>query len=131
MGSISFEHLVLDNVFLVDGLKHNLISISQLCDMNYEVCFDANSCKVVCPKSKELKLKGSRVGNVYLTFLGSSRMENYLVTNFSQNTWLWHNRLGHASMNLINKLVKHDLVNGLPKLKFERDHICGTCMKGK
>jgi len=28
MGSISFEHFVLDNVFLVDGLKHNLISIS-------------------------------------------------------------------------------------------------------
>jgi len=34
-------------------------------------------------------------------------------------------------MNLINKLVKHDLVNGFPKLKYERDHICGTCMKGK
>ena len=34
-------------------------------------------------------------------------------------------------MNLINKLVIHDLVNGLPKLKFERDHICDTCMKGK
>ena len=31
-------------------------------------------------------------------------------------------------MNLINKLVKHDLVNGLPKIKF---YICGTCMKGK
>ena len=33
MDSISFKH-VLDNVFLVDGLKHNFISISQLCDMN-------------------------------------------------------------------------------------------------
>ena len=102
-----------------------------MCDLNYEVCFDASSCKITCPKTKELKLKGNRVGNVYLTLLGSSRMENCLVTNTSQNSWLWHNRLGHASMNLIKKLVKHDLVNGFPKLKFERDYICGTCMKGK
>ena len=99
--------------------------------MNYEVCFDANSCKVICSMSKEVKLIGNRIGNVYLTFLESSKIENCLVTNSSQNTWLWHNKLGHASMNLINKLVKHDLVNGLPKFKFERDHICGTCMKGK
>ena len=34
-------------------------------------------------------------------------------------------------MNLINKLVKHDLVNGSAKLKFERAHIYGICMKGK
>jgi len=34
-------------------------------------------------------------------------------------------------MNLINKLSKHDLVRGLPKLKYERDHICDACMKGK
>ena len=52
MGSISFEHLVVDNVFLVDGLKHNLVSISELFDMNYEVYFDANSCKFICSMSK-------------------------------------------------------------------------------
>ena len=50
-GSISFENLTLENVFLVDGLKHNLISISQLCDLNYEVCFDASSWKVRCSKT--------------------------------------------------------------------------------
>ena len=60
MGSITFEHLVLDNVFLVDGLKHNLISISQLRDMNYEIHFNASSCKVICPKTKEIKLKGKK-----------------------------------------------------------------------
>ena len=36
-----------------------------------------------------------------------------------------------ASMTLIHKLVKHDLVNGLPKLKYKRDHICSACMKGR
>ena len=54
MGFISFEHLVLENVFLIDGLKHNLIIVRQLCDMNYEVYFNANSCKVICSRSKEI-----------------------------------------------------------------------------
>ena len=90
MGSIHFESIVLENVFLVDGLKHNLISISQLCDMEYDVYFNASSCKVVCPKSKEIKLEGNRMGNVYFTFLSppSTKLENCLVFNISQNTWL-------------------------------------------
>ena len=44
---------------------------------------------------------------------------------------MWHGRLGHASMNLANKLSKHNLVKELPKLKYKRDHICDACMKGK
>ena len=133
MGLISFENLVLDNVFLIDGLKHNLISISQLGDMNYKFCFDANSCEVSCSRTNEVKLKGNRVGNVYLTFLESLsfKLESCFVTNISQNTWSWHNRLGYVSLNLINKLVKNDLVNGFLKLKYKRNHICGTCLKGK
>lgn len=131
MGSLKFENLVLDNVFLVDGLKHNLIRISQLCDMNHKVCFDSNSCEVLCKKSNEVKPKGERIGNVYMTFHESTSLENCLVSNVSKNTWLWHNRLGHASMNLIHNLVKHDHVSGLPKLKYERDHISSACMKGK
>lgn len=133
MGYIQFEIFILENVFLVEDLKHTLISISQLCDMNCKVCFDANSCDAICSKSKEDKLKGKRIGNVYITYQESfmSNQENYLVSNTSQNTWLCHNRLAHASMTLIHKLVKHDLVNGLPKLKYERDHICRVCMKGR
>ena len=99
--------------------------------MNYKVLFYASLCKFICPKIKEIKLKGKRVGNVYLTFLGPSSLENCLMSNTFKNTWLWYNRLGYASINLINNLVKHDFVNELPKLKFERDHIYGTCMKGK
>ena len=46
----------------------------------------------------------------------------FSINHFS-NTWLWHNRLGHATMNVVNKLSRHDLVKGLLKLKYERDHV--------
>ncbi|GJW48183.1 ribonuclease H-like domain-containing protein [Tanacetum coccineum] len=44
---------------------------------------------------------------------------------------LWHRRLGHVNFKTINKLVKGNLVRGLPLKIFENDHICVACQKGK
>ncbi|GJT43534.1 retrovirus-related pol polyprotein from transposon TNT 1-94 [Tanacetum coccineum] len=46
-------------------------------------------------------------------------------------SWLWHRRLSHLNFGAINHLARHDLVRGLPKLKFEKDHLCSTCEMGK
>ena len=46
-------------------------------------------------------------------------------------SWLWHRRLGHDSMKTLSKLVKNDLVIGLPKLNFNKDKICDACQFGK
>ena len=47
------------------------------------------------------------------------------------DSWLWHRRLGHASMKTLSKLVKNDFVIGLPKLNFDKDKICDACLFGK
>lgn len=49
----------------------------------------------------------------------------------SDDPWLWHRKLGHGSMHLIEKLSKHKLVIGLPKLNFSRTHICDAYHIGK
>ncbi|XP_075109020.1 uncharacterized protein LOC142180827 [Nicotiana tabacum] len=49
------------------------------------------------------------------------------LTSISDDPWLWHRKLGHASMHLIEKLSKHELVIGLPKRNFSRNHICDAC----
>src|SRR5215469_9632940 len=46
-------------------------------------------------------------------------------------SWLWHHRLAHASMDLLSKIIKKDLVIGLPKLNFEKNRICDACQLGK
>ncbi|GJY42534.1 retrovirus-related pol polyprotein from transposon TNT 1-94 [Tanacetum coccineum] len=46
-------------------------------------------------------------------------------------SWLWHGRLSHLNFGAINHLAKNDLVRGLPKLKFEKDHLCSACAMGK
>ncbi|GJR31405.1 putative ribonuclease H-like domain-containing protein [Tanacetum coccineum] len=44
---------------------------------------------------------------------------------------LWHKRLGHVNFKTMNKLVKGNLVRGLPSKTFENDHTCVACQKGK
>ncbi|GKF75834.1 retrovirus-related pol polyprotein from transposon TNT 1-94, partial [Tanacetum coccineum] len=46
-------------------------------------------------------------------------------------SWLWHRRLSHLNFGAINHLARHGLVRGLPKLKFEKDHLYSTCAMGK
>ncbi|GJT46473.1 retrovirus-related pol polyprotein from transposon TNT 1-94 [Tanacetum coccineum] len=46
-------------------------------------------------------------------------------------SWLWHRRLSHLNFRAINHLARHGLVRGLPKLKFEKDHLCSACALGK
>ncbi|GKC23881.1 retrovirus-related pol polyprotein from transposon TNT 1-94, partial [Tanacetum coccineum] len=42
-------------------------------------------------------------------------------------SWLWHRRLSYLNFEAINHLARHGLVRGLPKLKFEKDHLCSAC----
>ncbi|GJU85242.1 retrovirus-related pol polyprotein from transposon TNT 1-94 [Tanacetum coccineum] len=46
-------------------------------------------------------------------------------------SWLWNRRLSHLNFGVINHLARHGLVRGLPKLKFEKDHLCSACAMGK
>nr|GFC92295.1 putative ribonuclease H-like domain-containing protein [Tanacetum cinerariifolium] len=46
-------------------------------------------------------------------------------------SWLWHRRLSHLNFGAINHLARHGLIRGLPKLKFEKDHLCSACSMGK
>ena len=86
--------------------------------------------------SKNVPMKsnfwGKRVNNVYtVDFENVSSDGLCLVADFGDAPWLWHRRLGHASFGVISKLSWHDLVNGLPKVKFSSDKICEACAKGK
>ncbi|GJT99725.1 retrovirus-related pol polyprotein from transposon TNT 1-94 [Tanacetum coccineum] len=49
----------------------------------------------------------------------------------STKSWLWHQCLSHFNFDTINDLAKNDLVTGLPKFKYHKDHLCPSCEQGK
>nr|GEX50460.1 retrovirus-related Pol polyprotein from transposon TNT 1-94 [Tanacetum cinerariifolium] len=49
----------------------------------------------------------------------------------STKSWLWHQRLSHLNFDTINDLARNDLVAGLPKFKYHKEHLCPSCEQGK
>ena len=89
-------------------------------------------CVVTSPIDNSKALIGHRHENVYLIDLddSSTKRSQCLVAmnaKTNENSWLWHRRLGHTSIDLIFKLIKRDLVKDLPKLNFEKNKICDAC----
>ena len=99
-GLISNGNVIIDEVALVDGLKHNLLSISQLCDKENSVTFNSEACVVTCKKSNKVVLTGVRRGNVYLADFNSADADSItcLFSKASQDeSWLWHKKLSHLN----------------------------------
>ncbi|GJS04782.1 retrovirus-related pol polyprotein from transposon TNT 1-94 [Tanacetum coccineum] len=79
-------------------------------------------------------LTGSQGNNLYTLSLGDMMASSpiCLLSKASKTkSWLWHRRLSHLNFGAINHLARHGLVRGLPKLKFEKDHLCSACAMGK
>jgi len=87
-GSIGDKSILLIHDFLyVEGLKHNLFSISQLWDKGYQVIFKTNFCEIYLPNSKEVMLIGKRINNVYLLDISSPCSINCLLSKHGES-WL-------------------------------------------
>jgi len=120
------------DVMLVDGLKHNLLSISQFCDNEFTISFNTQCCIIQHNDDKDIMFKGLHVDNVYVLDLDdvSSSGAKCLIAK-NEDSWLWHRRLSHVHFDLLNKIVSKDLAVGLPKIKFEKDRLFDACQKGK
>ncbi|GJR52612.1 retrovirus-related pol polyprotein from transposon TNT 1-94 [Tanacetum coccineum] len=124
---------VISRVYYVEGLGHNLFSVRQFCDSDLEVAFRKHTCYVRDTDGVEL-IKGSRGSNLYTISIEDMMKSSpiCLLSKASKNkSWLWHRRLNHLNFGTINDLARKDLVRGLPRLKFEKDHLCSACQLGK
>ncbi|GJT37215.1 retrovirus-related pol polyprotein from transposon TNT 1-94 [Tanacetum coccineum] len=102
--------ITIKRVYYVEGLNHNLFSGNDL-SHSFLVALD-------------------------LVFHSSARHINsqsicLMAKATSSQAWLWHRRLSHLNFDTINLLSKNNIVNGLPKLKFVKDHLCSSCELGK
>ncbi|GKA38342.1 retrovirus-related pol polyprotein from transposon TNT 1-94 [Tanacetum coccineum] len=132
-GSVNYNEITFTRVAYMNGLKHNLISISQLCDANYKVLFTKTR-GTIYNQNDEVVLIAPRRRDVYVIDMSSFNKESnacfFAKASLSIN-WLWYKRLSHLNFKNINNLAKHNLVFGLPSLTFFKDKNCSACEKGK
>ncbi|GJW67903.1 integrase, catalytic region, zinc finger, CCHC-type containing protein [Tanacetum coccineum] len=126
-------NLTICHVYYVEGLGHNLLSVEQFCDGDLEVAFRSNTCYVWNLEGDNL-LTGSRDSNIYtipISKMATSSSVCLMSRATSTKSWLWHRRLSHLNFGTINQLTSKDLVYGLPKFKYNKDHLCLACEQGK
>nr|GFA42879.1 hypothetical protein [Tanacetum cinerariifolium] len=120
MGTVKFENdqiapilgygdlvqgaVTIKRVFYVEGLNHNLFFVGSHGTDLYSITLQDTN----CPNPIFLMAKAT-----------------------SSLAWLWHRRLFHLNFDTTNLLSKNDIVVGLPKLKFVKDHLCSSCELGK
>ncbi|GJT44828.1 putative ribonuclease H-like domain-containing protein [Tanacetum coccineum] len=139
-GTIKTGNLDFKNVYFVKELQFNLFSVSQMCDKKNSVLFNDTECIVLSLNFKltdesHVLLKVPRKNNMYSVDLKNIVPKGGLTCLFAKATSdeskLWHRRLGHINFKTMNKLVKGNLVRGLPSKLFENDQTCVACQKGK
>nr|GFA82073.1 hypothetical protein [Tanacetum cinerariifolium] len=124
--------ITIKRVYYVEGLNHNLFSVGQFCDADLEVAFRKSTCFIRDLKGNDL-FTASRGTDLYSITLHSTSSPNpicLMAKATSSQAWLWHRRLSHLNFDTINMLSKNDIVVGLPKLKFIKDHLCSSCKLG-
>ncbi|GJR75386.1 retrovirus-related pol polyprotein from transposon TNT 1-94 [Tanacetum coccineum] len=131
-GSINCGGIIFTKVTFVNGLKYNLISISQLCDAKYTVQFNDKQ-RTIFNANKEIVLIAPRRNDVYVIDMSSLTPNGayFFAKALESINWLWHKRLSHLNFKNINKLAKQNKVLGLRSLVYSKDKPCSACEKGK
>ncbi|GJV67571.1 retrovirus-related pol polyprotein from transposon TNT 1-94 [Tanacetum coccineum] len=108
-GDLQWGNILITRVYFVEGLGHNLFSVGQFCDSDLEVAFRKNTCFVRNLEGVDL-LKGNRTTNLYTINL---------------------HEMASTSPICLMARATNDLVTGLLKFKYHKEHLCPSCEQGK
>nr|GEV73579.1 putative reverse transcriptase domain-containing protein [Tanacetum cinerariifolium] len=128
-GDLQWGNILITRVYFVESLGHNLFSVGQFSDSNLEVAFRRNTYFVRNLEGVDL-LKGIFTTNLYtinLYEMDSASPICLMAHATSNKSWLWHQHLSHLNIDTINDLAKNNLVTGLPKFKYHKEHLCPSC----
>ncbi|KAH9323855.1 hypothetical protein KI387_018494, partial [Taxus chinensis] len=110
-------------------LKHNLLSVSQMCKRGYNVIFHDKGCDIINYKTGKKVTKAKwKKNNMYV--LNEINKEKCFTSKIDYN-WLWHKRLGHVSFENIVKLSAKGCIRHMPTIVKPTDTLCKACLHGK
>ncbi|GJT96206.1 integrase, catalytic region, zinc finger, CCHC-type containing protein [Tanacetum coccineum] len=105
-GDYVHGNLMICHIYYVEGLRHNYFSEGD--------DFLTGSCE-------------SNLYTISISELAASSPVCLMSKATSTTSWLWHQWHSHLNFYTINQLTSNDLVDGLPKFKYDKDHLCSAC----
>ncbi|GJS03438.1 integrase, catalytic region, zinc finger, CCHC-type containing protein [Tanacetum coccineum] len=107
---------------------HLLFSVIQFYDDDLEVAFSSKTCYVHNLEGDDLLTcaRESKLYTLSISDMATSSPICLMSKATLTKSWLWHRRLSHLNFGTINHLTKQDLVDALPKFKYEKDHLCSA-----
>jgi len=133
LGKIALAHdNSITNVYLVETLGYNLLSVSQLCGMGYNCLFTNEGVTVFRRDNSSIAFTGRLKGKVYIVNFSTEKIEpKTCMVAKSDMDWLWHRRLAHVRTRNLAKLQKEGHILELTNVVFEKDRLCSVCQAGK
>jgi hypothetical protein len=129
--TVTTEHLI-SEVLLVESLDYNLLSVLQLCEIDYNYLFTDKGVTIFRRSDGSFAFKGVLRGKLYpVDFIPEEvELDRCLIAKTNMD-WLWHRRLTHVGMSNLLKLQKDGHIHGLTNIVFEKDRPCRACQAGK
>lgn len=117
------------NEYFVEGLKHNLLSVSQMCDKGYKFTFNSTDFQIKKDSTGKVVAEGKRTdGNVYNL---KEFYESQCMLGQVDESWLWHERLGKINFDNLAAVRKKGCVRNIPPNIKPVNIFCDECVKGK
>ncbi|PWA60828.1 ribonuclease H-like domain, Reverse transcriptase, RNA-dependent DNA polymerase [Artemisia annua] len=123
------EHKLVSDVYYIPNLKSNILSLGKLTEIGCKVIMDGDKLTLY-DKSKKLFMKVERSKNRIYSIRLQIDTPICLLANVDNQEWLWHARLGHLNFDVMNKMTRKGLVNGIPRIN-HAGQICDACLLGK
>jgi hypothetical protein len=110
-------------------MKHNLLSVSQMCDHRHKVTFDSKKCKIRKEGSGKLIATIAITSrNIYvLSEIGNEKC----FLGKEDEIWLWHIRMGHIHFDNLVKVGRSEEFREIPLIMKPTNTLCKHCQQGK
>jgi hypothetical protein len=109
-------------------MKHNLLSVSQVCDQGHKLTFYSKKCEIRKEGSGKLVSTAARTSNnIYV--LSENENEKCCLGK-EDESWIWHRRMGHMHFDNLVKFRKREAVREMPQITKPTNTLCKHCQQG-
>ncbi|CAD6266153.1 unnamed protein product [Miscanthus lutarioriparius] len=127
---VSGDQWVLYDVYYIPKLKSNLVSLGQLTEIGHRVLMDDDLIEVIEKNPERVLMRVQRtVNRLYKIELKPIEPVCFL-THVSDQSWLWHGRLGHVNFQSLRLLAEKEMAGGIPLIEHP-DQVCQSCLAAK